>query len=238
MIVSHKYHFVIAVPCGLGAGLWLNRIREEGPEGCLEIVGHPNDVVVPEGCGDYMRFFCDAPHHRLPRLFAEQEGKPWELPTSELDTSMPTSRKLLETWIEWYAIRERGRFTRLGAAAKPNGWGMRATHGEWAYFEHPYVLAQTFAGYGNHAKREEAPWGRKMPHFLKMEEYSRGWRDVIKMVSGIDQDAKDTRALLQWHVPLMETFYEIRPELVSLFNREGAWDFRRRVENQLQDTPS
>lgn len=233
MIVSHKYRFVIAVPCGMGCGPWLNRIRDEGPEGYLEVVGHPNDVVVPLECKEYDRYFVDAPQARLPRMYLAQidNDVPWKLPEDLLREAGRSSKKRLETWLEWYCLRMRPKFR--NEALKPiqeNGWGMRAEHGEWAYFEHPTVLAQTFAGIGNNPRRKDAPWGRRMPRFMKLEEFSRGWKDVIKKIYGDSQDAKDTRTLLRWHVPEMETFYEIRDDLAALFFKEGAWNFNRNVD--------
>lgn len=241
MIVSHKYRFVIAVPCGMGCGPWLNRIRDEGPEGYLEIVGHPNDVVVPEGCYDYDRFFVDAPHARLPRMYLAQihNDVPWKLPEELLEAAGNRSTKRMEAWIEWYAITKRGEYRRLAAEhRRTNGWGIHGEHGDWAYFEHPALLAQTFAGIGNHSRRQDAPWGRMMPRFMKLEEYSRGWKDVTKKVYGDSQAAKDTLALLRWHIPEMETFYPIRDDLAALFLREGAWNFknsnREEEETHLQ----
>lgn len=235
MIVSHKYKFVIAVPCGMGCGPWLNRIAAEGPEGYLEVVGHPNDVVVPEGCEKYARFFVDTPQTRLPRMYLAQidNDVPWKLPPEELEEAGSSSLKRIERWLEWYAVRRRGHFTRMAAEdRKGNGWGMRSGHGEWAYFEHPTQLAQAFAGIGNHPARADAPWGRIAPKFMKLEEFSRGWKDVIKMVHGESQDAKDTRSLLRWHIPDMEKFYEIRDDLATLFLQEGAWNYVTKVRKQ------
>lgn len=234
MIVSHKYKFVIAVPVGMGCAPWLNRIRDEGPEGYLEIVGHPNDVVVPEGCESYSRFFVDSPYTRLPRMYLAQleADVPWKLPADLWEAAGRSSKKRLEAWIEWYAIKRRGDFRRMAAEAAPNGWGMRATHGEWAYFEHPTTLAKTLAGIGNHARRSNAPWSRASVSFVKLEEFSRGWKEVLKKVYGDSQDAKDTRTLLRWHIPDMESFYEIGDNLAALFFQEGAWNYVTEVRKQ------
>lgn len=239
MIVSHQYRFVIAVPCGMGCGPWLNRIAAEGPKGYLEVVGHPNDVVVPLECKDYDRFFMDSPYTRLPRMYQDQIDRdvPWKLPADLLEAAGPRSVKRLETWLEWYAITKRGEFRREAAEhRKSNGWGMRREHGEWAYFEHPSDLARTFAGIGNHPARADAPWGRRMPRFVKVEEWSRGWKDVIKKIYGDSDSARDTRELLRWHIPDMERFYEIRKDLSALFMREGAWNFNKQngKEDELQ----
>lgn len=234
MIVSHKYRFVIAVPAGMGCGPWLRRIMEEGPEGYLEIVGHANDVVVPLECKDYDRFFVDAPQARLPRMYVDRIGKPWE-GSEAVEAAGQRSTKRLEAWLDWYCLKMRPKFRHEAAdpASGPNGWGMRGEHGEWAYFEHPSTLARTFAGIGNSDRRADAPWGRKMPRFVKLEEYTRGWRDVLKKMYGDSQEAKDARELIKWHVPEMETFYEIRPDLASLFLREGAWNFKNTIKEGI-----
>lgn len=225
MIVSHKYKFVIAVPCGLNAADWLTRVAEEGPEGYLEIVGWANGVCIPEGCESYTRYFVDSPHHRLPQLWSGRVGTPWEGPAKVQGD--------VEEWLKWYCFSMRRKYLEVAMESSPNGWGMRGTDGDWVYFEHPKTLLRTFAGIGNSPKGEDAPWGRSQPVVLKMEEYSRGWRELIKNVAprgigrtDMDDDQRDTVDLLRWHIPSMHQFYELDRDLVSMFLGEGAWEYK------------
>jgi len=220
MIVSHKYKFVIAVPVGLDAGDWLTRIAAEGDTGHLEVIGMPNGMCVPEGCGHYARFFADSPRQRLPRMWSGRKGTPWEGPVQVQDPNDPTE------WLQWYAWAMRKRYLALGVESSPNGWGMRGTDGDWCYFEAPATLARTFAGIGVSASGPDAPWGRAEVKFVYIEEPSRGWRDIIKKVVGSGAEAANTRDLLNWHVPLSQLFYEIPDELASTYLRDAAWMFK------------
>lgn len=237
MIVSHKYKFVIAVPVGLGCGPWLNRIAEEGPEGYLEILGHPNSMCVPEGCGEYARFFVDAPQHRLPRMWLDRVGKPWDMTPEDVDFTRQKyphdSSKPLHVWMEWYCLIKRREFRLQSEEDGSNGWGMRSEDGPWMFFEHPSILARTFAGIGNVETRENALWGCAMTRILKLEEATRGWKEVAKMMFGDSVLARDARALIQWHIPKMQHFYELPDHLAALFAREGAWNCRLDFENKF-----
>lgn len=223
MIVSHKYKFVIACPVGLNAGDWLGRIAAEGDVGYLEIIGHPNGVAVPEDnnwCHGYTRFFCDSPRQRLPQMWAYRQGTPWEGPPQVQDGNDPSE------WLQWYVWGMRKKYLEVGVHSSPNGWGMRGEDGDWMFFEAPATLARTFAGYGNSVLGEDAPWGRAEIRILYMEEPSKGWRDVLKKVVGSSPEARNTRDLLNWHVPLSQLFYEIPEELASTYLRDAAWMFK------------
>lgn len=228
MIVSHKYKFVICVPVGLNAGDWLTRIAEEGDPGHLEVVGMPNGVVVPENCGKYKRYFVDAPHHRISQLWTGRVGTPWEGPVQVQDPNDPSE------WLKWYMFSMRKKYLEIGVHSSPNGWGMRGEDGDWCYFEHPKTLIRTFAGIGNSPLGEDAPWGRKQPVLLKMEEYSRGWRDLIREVKSkggggktTPPEVRNTMDLLRWHMPSMQCLYEIGDELVNALWKESAWEYTK-----------
>jgi hypothetical protein len=226
MIVSHKGKFVVAAPVGLGAGPWLKRIAAEGDAGWLEIIGHPNGVVVPEGCEKYARYFIDAPQHRLPQLWEGKSGTPWEGPRQVRDD--------LEGWVKWYMWSMRRMYLSQAMESPPNGWGMRAEEGDWMFFEHPATLLRTFRGMGTSPLGEDAPWGRAEATLLKMEEYSRGWRELIKRVApkGVGKrdashELRNTVDLLRWHIPKMHMFYELDPDIVNAFLKESAWEVTR-----------
>lgn len=218
MIVSHRWKFVIAAPAGMGAAAWLKRIHDEGEPECLELVGHANSVCVPEGCEGYDRFFVDNPRNRLPFMWISREGTLWEGPEGE--------ELNLEEWMRWYVWGMRRKFLALGVAASPNGWGMREEDGEWMFFESPATLARTFAGIGNSPLGEEAPWGRREIRIVYMEDTSRGWKDILKLVTGTSVVAKQTRDLLNWHQPMSQLFYELPDELASVYLRDTAWTFK------------
>lgn len=224
MIVSHKYKFVIAVPVGLNAGPWLNRIAAEGDVGYLEVVGMPNGVCVPEGAETYARYMVDAPHHRLPQMWQSRKGTPWEGPADV--------QAKVGDWLQWYMWHMRREFLERGVMATPNGWGMRGEDGEWCYFEHPRILKRVLSGQGNSPKGEDAPWGVAEVKMLKMEEYSRGWRDLIKLVRAggtaakLPPEFRSTSELLRWHIPAMNAFYEVSNELADAFFKENAWETR------------
>jgi hypothetical protein len=220
MIVSHEYKFVIAVPCGLNAADWIGRIVEEGEPGFLEVVGLGNGVCVPEGCEKYTRFFVDSPRHRLPQMWFYRQGTPWEGPKQVQDPNDPTD------WLAWYCWSMRRQYLAVGLESSPNGWGMRGEDGDWVYFEAPAILARTFAGIGNSPLGEEAPWGRAEIRIVYMEEPSKGWREIVKKVVGSSVEAKQTRDLLNWHVPISQLFYEIGDELASTYLRDAAWMFK------------
>jgi hypothetical protein len=223
MIVSHKYHFLIAVPVGLNAGDWLTRIAAEGDPGYLEIVGLPNGVCVPEGCEDYNRYFVDDPYHRLPQLWEGRKGTPWEGPVQVQND--------LEEWLKWYMFGMRRKYLEMGIHASPNGWGMRGEDGDWVYFEHPSILRRVFAGIGNSPKGVDAPWGRRPVRIIRMNEMSRGWRDMTQRVrirntaGKLSPEQQNTFDLLRWHIPAMYPFYELPDELVSAYMKENAREF-------------
>lgn len=222
MIVSHQYKFVIACPVGLNAADWLNRIAAEGPTGYLEIIGHPNGVVVPEDnnwCAGYTRYFVDSPRHRLPQLWSGRLHTPWEGPAQVQDANDPTE------WLKWYVWSMRKKYLEVGVSSSPNGWGMRAVEGDWMFFESPAILARTFAGYGNSPLGEDAPWGRAEIRVIYMEEATRGWRDVLRKVVGETFEAQLTRELINWHVPVSQMFFELPEELASAYLRDTAWKF-------------
>lgn len=223
MIVSHELKFVIAAPVGLGAGPWLERIREEGDEGWLEIVGHANSVCVPEGCESYARYFIDAPHHRLPQMWLDRLGTPWEGPRVNMS---------VEDWLKWYLWGMRKMIMEAGVFASPNGWGMRGVDGEWMFFDPPSILHRTLMGVGISPLGEVAPWGRGEARVLRMQEYSRGWRELHKRIrtagpwrpGKVSREAQNTMDLLRWHIPVMQHFYELPDELVSAYLSENAWE--------------
>lgn len=228
MIVSHEYKFVIAAPVGLGAGPWLKRIAAEGDPGYLEIIGHPNGVCVPEGCEEYARYFVDSPQHRLPQMWRTRIGTPWEGPVQ--------TREDVAKWLEWYMFGMRRKYLEIAMESPPNGWGQRAADGDWIYFEHPSVLLRTFMGYGNSANGDDAPWGRAEVRPLKMEEFSRGWREVIKRVApggsrakGMNAEHRNTVDLLRWHIPVSQSFYELPEELANSYAKEGAHEVYRQI---------
>lgn len=223
MIVSHKYKFVICVPVGLNAGDWLDRIKSAGEEylaGYLEVAGMPNGVCVPEGCEKYTRYFVDDPYHRLPQLWEGRKNTPWEGPVQVQND--------LEEWLKWYMFGMRRKYLEMGVHSSPNGWGMRSEDGEWCYFEHPSVLMRTFAGLGNSPMGQDAPWGRGIVHMLRLQEGSRGWKNITQLIrrrhSGekLSVEVKDTLALIQWHIPAMNAFYEIGDELANAYRKEFA----------------
>lgn len=217
MIVSHKFKFVIAVPVGLNAASWLDRIAAEGDEGWLEIIGHPNGICVPEGCEEYTRYFVDSPRHRLPQMYRNRLGTPWEGPEPTMSAA---------EWLAWYVWSMRREYLAHGVESSPNGWGMRAEEGNWMFYESPAILARTFAGIGNSPKGEDAPWGRAEIRFLYMEEPSKGWRDVIKKVAGSSDESRQTRDLLSWHIPVTQSFYELPDELASAYLRDAGWMYK------------
>ena len=219
MIVSHEYRFVIAVPVGLDAGDWLTRIDREGETGYLEIIGSPNGVCVPEGCEKYRRYFVDAPQHRLPTLWLGRSGTPWEGPV-QIQSSV-------EEWLKWYLWGMRKKYMEQGVLAAPNGWGMRGEDGPWMYFDHPSILLRTVAGVGVSLNGPEAPWGRANVHLLRMQEATKGWRDLYDAVGRgerkLSVSAAGTLDLLRWHVPVMQHFYELPDELVKAYFGENAY---------------
>lgn len=218
MIVSHKGKFVICCPVGNNGGDWLTRIAAEGDTGWLEIIGHPNGVVIPKGCEQYARFFVDSPRHRLPQLWEGKEGTPWEGP-SQVHSDM-------EGWLQWYVWSMRRKYLDVGVSSSPNGWGMRAKDGDWIFFEAPAILARTFAGIGNSPLGEDAPWGKAEIRIVYMEEISKGWRDIVKRVVGSSVEARQTRDLINWHIPASQAFYELPDELVATYLRDTAWSFK------------
>lgn len=221
MIVSHQFKFVIAVPVGLDAGDWLTRIADEGDQGYLEIMGYPNGVCVPEGCEGYRRYFCDDSSHRLPQLWQGRGGTPWEGP--------PQVQSSAEEWFKWYVYGMRRKYLEMGVHSSPNGWGMRGKDGDWVYFEHPKYLRRAFEGRGNSPLGEVAPWGVSSSEILRLQEPSRGWKNILGTIratyaadKGMPPEAKNTFDLIRWHVPVTQAFYELPNELVNTFNKENA----------------
>jgi hypothetical protein len=222
VIVSHKYKFVIAVPVGLGAGPWLNRIAAEGDPGHLEVVGMPNGICVPEGCEDYSRYLVDDPIHRLPQMWQTRKGTPWEGPASAQDDRDPSA------WTWWYMFNMRRKYLAEGVLASPNGWGMRGVDGDWCYFEHPSTLLRALSGMGNSPKGEDAPWGRQSVGILRLQEISRGWKNITQRVrrrdglGNLTPEQQSTYDLIRWHVPVMGSFYEMTDDLVNAYFKESA----------------
>lgn len=218
MIVSHKAKFVIAAPVGLGAGQWLKRIAEEGNTGFLEIIGKPNGVTVPEGCEEYDRYIIDDPYRRPGLLWSGRAGTPWEG-----DPSWDQN-----TWADWYFFKKRREFGMAAATAAPNGWGLRGEPGEWEMFESMLILARTLAGSGNSKLGEAGPWGRRPIKVLKISERNRGWKELVNKFDRKDKGLGANSAdLLDWHVPEMQTFYEVEPEIVNTMFKSAAWEIQR-----------
>jgi hypothetical protein len=155
-------------------------------------------------------------------------GTPWEGPVQVQDPNDPTE------WLKWYLWGMRRKYLEMGVHASPNGWGMRGEDGDWCYFEHPAILQRVLAGQGNSKLGEDAPWGRAQVRILKMEEFSRGWRDIIKVIRAkyngkeLPDEAKSTVDLIRWHIPVMQPFYEIPDELVAAYFKENAWEWDKK----------